>query len=282
MTASGEHSFLQWYGQYGYDGVGELVDLGCWMGTTTISLAKGLVNNASRRAAQRRIRAYDQFLWEEWMDSHLAGTPLEGKYRPGESFYDRFLDNTAPWSSRIQPHPGDLTQYGWDGDGIEFLFIDVMKSWSLTNHVLKMFFPSMIPGRCIIVHQDFAHFYTPWIHLVTYRFKDHFEPLLNINSTPSVVFKYCRQLPPDWLQEGYSFDSFTDEEVEASFAYSLELVPPELKQEVAAAHAMHHVHRGEPERAREIIERYKVAGLSVEGSLPLNFIPALGPHTAAA
>jgi len=282
MTVDGEHAFLQWYAQYVYQGVGELVDLGCWMGATTISLARGLVNNVSAGAARRPIHAYDQFVWEDWMSPHVAGTPLENKYGPGESFYDRFLELTAPWNHRIQPHPGDLTQENWDGDRIEFLFIDVMKSWDLTNHLLKTFFPSLMPGRSIIVHQDFAHFYTSWIHLITYLFRDCFEPMFHINNTPSLVLKYCRQLPLDWLQKCYSFNSFTELEVEAAFAYSLELVPPELKHQVAAAHAMHHVHGGQLERARAKIASYKAAGLWREGALPASMISALEPQTAAA
>jgi hypothetical protein len=43
---------------------GEIIDLGCWLGSTTISLASGLreLNDPGK------VYAFDWFIWEPWMD----------------------------------------------------------------------------------------------------------------------------------------------------------------------------------------------------------------------
>ena len=71
------------------------LDLGCWFGATTFSLARGLTKN--RRAENnRRIDAFDLFIWNKWMQ--LAADPIgmPVKYREGESFFSEVQELIAP------------------------------------------------------------------------------------------------------------------------------------------------------------------------------------------
>ena len=176
MTTQEEQACFQGYARLVHSGAGEIVDLGCWLGSTTIALAKGLAENMSPQAQARSIHAFDQFVREAWMGetSCCRGTDLEKKFGPGESFFAEFQRRTAPWADRIRIYPGDLCHIGWGGTPIEFLLIDAMKSWELANGILRDFYPCLIPGKSYILHQDFAHFYESWIHLTHYRFRDYF------------------------------------------------------------------------------------------------------------
>src|SRR5687768_8016221 len=82
MTSIEEQNYFRRYTQDIYSGVGEIVDLGCWLGSTTIPLAQGLRKNYKISTKGKRIHAYDLFVWETWMNSHMDG--CQKKYSPGE------------------------------------------------------------------------------------------------------------------------------------------------------------------------------------------------------
>lgn len=222
MISTQEQEYLYRYASCEYTGQGEIVDLGCWLGSSTIELAKGLQNNP--HTADRKVHAYDRFIWEAWMDQYAIGTGLEGKFEPGDSFLQECLDRTSPWQSKIQFYPGDLNRLGWHGGQIDFLFIDAMKNWELANTIIHDFFRALIPGRSVIVHQDFWHYYTYWIHLTMYRLRHYFEPIYDIPYSCSLVYKYVKPIPEDLLKATYALESFTEDEIHAAFDYSSQLV----------------------------------------------------------
>jgi hypothetical protein len=226
MLTLQERQYLYEYTKQEYSGNGEIVDLGCWLGSSTIPLAMGLVENANPQTQSRKIHAYDIFVWEAWMDqlSCVIGTQLEGKFQPGDSFFEECQRQTSSWEKQICYHPGDLTQLGWQGGEIEFLFIDAMKSWELANIIIHDFFPSLIPGRSTIVHQDFVHYYTYWIHLTMYRFREYFDVVYDIPYSSSLVYKYKKAIPEELLKNVYSIDDFSVDEISMALNYSSNLV----------------------------------------------------------
>ncbi|MHC5824971.1 MAG: glycosyltransferase family 4 protein, partial [Nostoc sp.] len=63
MTSMEEQLFLENYAQNEYSGRGEIVELGCWFGSSTISLAMGLEANCCISNKKQHIHAYDIFIW---------------------------------------------------------------------------------------------------------------------------------------------------------------------------------------------------------------------------
>src|SRR5687768_2048575 len=45
MINTSERAYLYWYGKHIFSGKGDIVDLGCWLGCTSISLGMGLERN---------------------------------------------------------------------------------------------------------------------------------------------------------------------------------------------------------------------------------------------
>src|SRR2546430_16771342 len=66
MTTRIEREFLENYARQTYSGAGEIVDLGSWLGSLTISLLEGLKKNPAAFTAAS-VHAYDLFAWEDWM-----------------------------------------------------------------------------------------------------------------------------------------------------------------------------------------------------------------------
>jgi len=252
MTSMEEQLFFENYAQNEYSGRGEIVELGCWFGSSTISFAMGLEANASVASKSQRIHAYDIFVWDSTanMEPSVIGTSLEGKYDDGESFLDEYLERISPWNNLVHVYPGDLAEIGWQQGDIECLFIDAMKSWELTNSIAKNFFPHLIPGLSIVIHQDFAHYYTSWIHLLMYRLREYLVPIEHPFIYSSRAFRSVKPIPPEVLQESYSFDTFTEAEAEAAFAYSLEITHKKMQPNTLAAKVMYFIHTKDFERAK--------------------------------
>lgn len=269
MTSLQERSFVLQYATKEFKGEGAIVDLGCWLGSFTFPLAIGLRANPRLRKGESYIHAYDLFRWQAWMNPTVANTRLAGRYQEGDDFRAAFTEQIAPVADFVAIHPGDLNQEKWDPAApIEYLLIDAMKSWELTNSVVRNFFPALRPGLSRVHHQDFVHYFTPWIHLLMYRFRQYFEPLAYVPEG-SYVFAYREQIPSELLEKSYGFADFSSEETAAAFAYSLQLLPAAGRPNVFAARIMTYIHRQDWTGARAEFDRVRAAGIPVERELGL-------------
>jgi hypothetical protein len=266
MTTANEKAYLYWYAKHIFTGKGDIVDLGCWLGSTSISLAMGLERN-NRAKTNKHIHSYDEFIWRAYMDNGAKGTNLEGKYRHGDSFLDEFKRRTYPWRQYIKACPGDLAQVGWSGGPIEFLLIDAMKSWDAASGVVQKFFPALVPGVSIIMHQDFAHWFTAWIHPIHYRLRDYFTPLYDVPSSGSMLFRLVRPIPSELVKQDWLTSRFTNEEIDSAFAYSLDIVSSEKRPNIAAAKAMYFIQAGQLDRARQEIDQARSSGYTFDSDL---------------
>lgn len=61
---------------------GKIVDLGCWLGATSIALARGLLTQGSKDYDDEKVIGFDVFRWEDWMPARRAYC----LYLAGESF----------------------------------------------------------------------------------------------------------------------------------------------------------------------------------------------------
>lgn len=264
MISPDERAYFYAYARQLFTGTGEIVDLGCWLGATTISLAAGLAANPRRAASRRRVHAYDRFIWEAWMDGVrlLGNPPIVRRFRSRDSFLGEFHERIERWKDRIAVHPADLLAEGWRVERpIEFLLVDAMKSWDLTSAILRSFFPWLVPGRSVVVYQDFAFWGEPWVHLINYRLRQYFSPLYHVPASGSMVFELRRHVPVELLSVPYSYDSFSPDEVDAAIEYSATLVAPDVRPDVLAVKALIHVHRGDLEGARRQLDTYRSQGI---------------------
>jgi hypothetical protein len=245
---------------------GVIVDLGCWMGSTSIALAQGLLNgSAMTDNREEKVLGIDRFVWEEWMG--CAPIPY-GLYHSGDSF--------LPEARRVaRDHGGgvveliqaDLTLYEWKAGPIKILLIDAMKSEKLAGQIARNFYPSLMQGS-LLIHQDFKHFYTTWIHLLQYQLREYFRLYRSVTGSGTAAFEVLAPIPREAIDRATDFAKIPDDEIEASFRHSLDLVGPSDGANVAAAHVMHYVHLGRKDRAAETLEIYRPLGLLDRGEFP--------------
>ncbi len=267
MTWPSERAYCHWYANRAYTGYGDVVELGCWLGALTAPLVMGLLDHLEPSVRARKVHAFDRFRWDSDMTTLTAAASLEGRYRAGDSFRAEFDARMAPWRDHLVVHEGDLCEAEPFGDPIEFLLVDAMKSWALANAIVRAFFPSLIPGRSLVMHQDFAHYQTYWIHLVMFRLRGWFDLHYDVPGSSSVVFRLRRSLQETETATEYGLESFVVEEIEEAFAHSLSIVRPAKQPNVAAAKIVALFHAGELGKARDELARWSRYPFSLNSDL---------------
>jgi hypothetical protein len=84
----------------------------------------------------------------------------------------------------------------------------VLKSWQINDAVLRDFFPSLVPGRSVIVHQDYGWGDTPWIPITVELMHDSLT-LVDWMEWGSHVYLVEHELPAEVVEngvEGLEFD----------------------------------------------------------------------------
>lgn len=158
-----ERKLLYQLARYVYTGEGAVVELGAFCGASTCCLAAGLRDNP--RAAGNRLHSYDCFIANEQYLVDFIWTQFDEAVEMGQSFAAIFRRVTAEFVDLIEVHTGDLLEESWPSEKpIEILFVDVAKTLALSGKVLNEIVPHLIPGKSIVIHQDFYHptaFYLP-------------------------------------------------------------------------------------------------------------------------
>jgi len=197
MLTTYELCMLESYARELFTGSGRIIDLGCWCGGTTACLANGLKDNKIARE-NRVVESFDVFKWEAWMDPIANQINMPSHYKDGDIFAEDVERSLHRYQGLFKLTTADLSTYVPERKAIEFLFIDAMKNWQLANHITREYFPLLIPGKSIVVQQDFA-FYASIImtnHLVMWYFQDNFEPIYHVPGSCSVLFYYKGGISP--------------------------------------------------------------------------------------
>jgi hypothetical protein len=202
MLSYDERRLLYWLTREYYQGAGHIVDGGCFLGGSTVALAAGL-RDGGHPDADGKVHAYDQFVLNQYMiDHYLQDRP---GLKPGDSFRPLFDELTRPYRRYLQVNEGDIIHLGWGGEPIEVLFLDVLKNWPINDSVLRNFFPHLIPGRSVVVQQDYVHEWCPWIHISMELLADYFD-YLDFTPFSSAVYLLTKEIPPALLQLSVEHD----------------------------------------------------------------------------
>lgn len=264
MTTKEERAFLQWYASAKFQGRGVMVELGPFVGASTAAICSGLISRQAggtehgKLESNRIVRVYDRFVCTPNMVDCIRqalGPEAPFNIEVGASCRPLFDLQTKEYANFFTLHDGDLLAETHDNAPIEFLFIDAMKTPELAKHVVRQFYPSLIPGHGVLVQQDFVHYYASWIHILQYRLRHLFRFVLHVPRSASAVFEVVAQ-DPDLASFDLHLDSVSDEEVDAAFDYSLSLIRGSYRENIHAAKAMFFVHIGRPEVARCLVTNY--------------------------
>ena len=120
---------------------GQIVDLGCFLGGSTVSLAWG--NSMSNTS--RKIYSFDRFEIDERL-KHIFLYKKGHEFVEGTDAYPILKILRKKYSEYIVPRAGDVTKQNWDQGEISILFIDLSKSKAVNDYIANVFFPSFSKG----------------------------------------------------------------------------------------------------------------------------------------
>jgi hypothetical protein len=175
-----------------------IVDAGCFLGGSTAPLLAGL---RDRREPWRGppMTSYDRFRVEAYtIPLFFADDPT---VRVGDSFRGRFEARVAPFDVPHVVREGDVMEIGWSGEPIDILFLDLVKSWKINDAVLQDFFSCLVPGRSVIVQQDYGWGGEPWI-AITMELLGDSVALIDGMKAGSHLFFVERPLPEGVIAGG--------------------------------------------------------------------------------
>ena len=210
MISRAEQRYLFWLTRTRWRDEGHVVEIGPWLGGSTLCLAEGMA--ASEQTPRHRLHVFDNFQWRTFM-ARFAALPLAD----GESFERYFRENTAAHRQRIVCHalnlpdeaiPGDslaeaargarapeLDQFCWDsGEPIEILFVDGAKSWRGIRALMRCVASSLLPGRSLLVCQDFKHWGSYWVPLLIARIRPKLELVHIVRRGSTATFRLLQPL----------------------------------------------------------------------------------------
>ena len=139
---------------------GTFVELGCYLGGSTVALLEGLAKAEALKNRRRPlVHSYDLFIANDYM---VEQAPKHLKLKAGESFLQAFLSLLGDDAHYVQVYPGDIRKQRWSGDPIALLYVDILWGWDINRWVIDQFYRSLRKGSWII-HQDFVFPYYPWL-----------------------------------------------------------------------------------------------------------------------
>jgi hypothetical protein len=192
MLSTRELGLLYWLGRDYWSGAGRIIDAGCFLGGSTVAFASG-VRDSSREHATPPIVVYDQFRVEQYsVDGGFFKDAPD--LAVDDDFSPLFERNVQRVRGLLDVRPGDILQQRWDGTPIEILFLDVLKTWAINDYVVREFWPTLIPERAIVVHQDYQYGGYPWLAITMELLHDYFERLDDM-PWATVVFRLLGPLP---------------------------------------------------------------------------------------
>lgn len=193
MLSYDERVLLHWAARKGFGAVGATVDAGCYLGGSTLPLGFGLRDSpvATFEGRPRRVHSFDLFrVGGEWERTYY---PDDFPFEVGMSITSLYERNIAPIREFVQVYNGDVLGFRWSGEPISTLFVDITKSWQLSDHVVEQFFPSLLPGA-VVIQQDLVHWGHPWCAIVMELVSDYVEFLGHIFFS-SAVYRVQETIP---------------------------------------------------------------------------------------
>jgi hypothetical protein len=158
MISDEEIRYYEYIGTI-YEGRGEVIELGPWLGKSTRHILRGLEKNP--KFAGRQLHVFDDFVWRtSWMDRH---TPEQERLPNRASFrhlFENYVQDVLPrlnvTCARIVDYEGNetLPRIRWDGDPIEMMYIDCGRTAQVNEGWFEVFLPSFVPDVSLLIMQD--------------------------------------------------------------------------------------------------------------------------------
>ncbi|HET6466906.1 MAG TPA: class I SAM-dependent methyltransferase [Geminicoccaceae bacterium] len=225
MTGPKEWQLYYWLTAERFRGRGAVVEVGCFLGASTIHLAAGLRD----RGHAARVVVLDHFVWMDLYDRKFASG-----LAPGDSFEALFRANTAFLADHIELLRADLREFVWDRGPIEILVVDAPKLPNEVTRFLAAFGPALIPNGSVVAFQDYLHPVSYSLPLMLHALRDRLELIGTIPEGSTAIFEVRAPLLADAATVGRCWPAdWTATDALETWEGILERLPPAARKRIA-------------------------------------------------
>jgi tetratricopeptide (TPR) repeat protein len=217
-------------------GAGVLVDAGAFLGCSAWYFAQGLAGNPAFGEPRPWVHCFDNFIVNEPVTTDAIERQFGEHLGAGASTRHLFDAQTRGIRAWLEVHHGDFHTCEWPARPIEVLLVDIAKAPSLNRRVFELFFPCLIPGRSVVVHQDYHHPWLPHIHVAMECVHDYFE-LVEPKVDDSAAFLLTRAIPAEVLARAARSHELPFDEQLALMDRALTRLPVDARRHVELARA---------------------------------------------
>ena len=197
MMSIPERQFLFGLASRYYSGEGNIVDAGIFLGASTRCFGEGVRANPRFEEISRRrpqpVVSFEKAVVTPTMPDFFKSHGLAFSAKPGESFESELRRNVEPVKDLVDLRIGDIMDTVEVGGPVEILFLDILKALPVSVHAFRLFYPKLIPGRSIVVQQDYFYEGLPWIKTHQETLAEYFDFIGEIGA--SAIFLCTRQIP---------------------------------------------------------------------------------------
>ena len=191
MMSENERVFLYNIVRKYYTGGGRIVDAGIFLGGSTNCFAEGVRQNSRREHIvgkwPKPILSLERAVVSNTMPAFFARHGIGEGYEAGDSFAPLLESYVKGCEDLVELRVGDIMECGDIADRIEILFLDVLKNPHIAAYAIKQYFPKLIPGRSIVIQQDYFFEGLPFIKTYQEFFGAQFEYIGEVGS--SAIFR---------------------------------------------------------------------------------------------
>ncbi len=164
MLTQSEKQYYSYLPKF-YQGQGDVVELGPWLGLSTSILIQGLLKNPLFK--DRKMFVFDDFVWRaSWMgkwlqDEDLDEPPNYGSFLPlFQEQMKEYAEHLSVERQKIADYQGneELPTLSWSRGRIELLIVDCGRQLHVNEAWYRILSPHFIPDRTMIVMQDWQNF----------------------------------------------------------------------------------------------------------------------------
>lgn len=203
MMSIAERQFLFGLASRYYAGKGIIVDAGIFLGASTRCFGEGVRASPHRQEIMgnwpQPIVSYERAIVNPNMPLFFRKHGLTFSAAQGESFESELRRNIAPVKDLVDLRIGDFMEATDLGCPVEVLFLDILKAPGLSLRAFRLFYSKLIPGRSVVVHQDYFFEELPWIKTHQEALAAYFEFVGEIGS--SAVFLCTKEIPQAVVDE---------------------------------------------------------------------------------
>ncbi len=158
MITGEEASYYDWLTRF-YKGTGRVVELGPWLGSSTIAIQTGLRKNPN--FVNEKLQVFDDFIWRKsWMDPYVQPEDRLPNHANFRHLFERYTSSIANdlevHQSRFAVYDGNdaVPPLQWDDGDIEMIFVDCGRTIEANEGWYNSLSRHFIPGVTLVVMQD--------------------------------------------------------------------------------------------------------------------------------